>query len=536
MEMTAAARYDASLRGRRDTRLPPGHPRPQPTSVWPSENIVLLERYRVWLLGSGTSPAVIEQLYIPTAGNVLGFALKPHAELDLERDFTVVLDYVKAKCRGSEWVEMTRCALEKFRRFLLQEHGEPSDPPLRPINRAHYCAGLPDWLVAQLERYEHLAQRNWRPARSNEQRLRFWGGQTRVWRWLFGHYAITALTDVKRQYVLDYVDYRLAAGYSAKSINGDLRCFHAFLLYLRDQGWETPRSLLHMPSLKEPDALPKFLTDDEVRRLRDDLEARVAQPERPHHLRDALLDRAAFYLLWQAGLRLGEVEELKLEDLDLSGRKLWVRQGKGGKDRTVYLTDAVVKVLRDYLAERGSGTTSHVFLYRNRPLCKDLIRSRIKAAGKRAGVAVYPHRLRHTCATQLLNAGCRITSIQKFLGHTRLNSTMVYARVHDRTVAEDYYAAMTEVEKRLDLAAAPGDNPAEPVGQDEREQLLELAAQLAEPELSAELRLVLVERMRALLVQAAPQPAESEENENGREPPANRSPPPASFGPKLVYP
>jgi site-specific recombinase XerD len=531
---SAAARYDASLRYRRDTRLPPGHPRPKPTSAWPPENIALLERYQAWLLSSGTSPAVVSQLYIPTAGNVLGFALKPHPELDLEHDFTVVMAYVKAKCRGSEWVEMTRCALDKFRRFLLQERGEPSDPPLRLINRAYYCAGLPDWLVALLERYEHLAACNWRPARSNEQRLRFWGGQTRVWRWLFGHYAITALTDIKRQYVLDYVDARLAAGYSPKSINGDLRCFHAFLLYLRDQGWETPRSLLRMPSLKEPDSLPKFLTDDEVRRLRDDLEARVAQPERAHHLRDALLDRAAFYLLWQGGLRLGEVEELKLEDLDLGRRKLMVRQGKGAKDRTVYLTDSVVKVLRAYLAERGLGTTSHVFLYRNRPLCKDLIRSRIKAAGRRAGVAVYPHRLRHTCATQLLNAGCRITSIQKFLGHTRLNSTMVYARVHDRTVAQDYYAAMEEVEKRLDLATSPDDSLPEPVGADEREQLLALAAQLAEPDLSAEVRLVLVARMRALLVRATPPLTASEENENGREPPDNRSPPPASFGSSVV--
>ena len=65
------------------------------------------------------------------------------------------------------------------------------------------------------------------------------------------------------------------------------------------------------------------------------------------------------------------------------------------------------------------------------------------------GVKVYPHRLRHTCATQLLNAGCRITSIQRFLGHKRLNTTMIYARAHDQTVADDYFAAMERVEQRL---------------------------------------------------------------------------------------
>jgi site-specific recombinase XerD len=79
----------------------------------------------------------------------------------------------------------------------------------------------------------------------------------------------------------------------------------------------------------------------------------------------------------------------------------------------------------------------HVFLYRNRPVRKDLIRERIKAAGKRVGVKVTPHCLRHPFGTQIINGGCRVTSIQKLLGHRRLNSTMIYTRVHDRTVPED---------------------------------------------------------------------------------------------------
>jgi hypothetical protein len=57
--------------------------------------------------------------------------------------------------------------------------------------------------------------------------------------------------------------------------------------------------------------------------------------------------------------------------------------------------------------------------------------------------------LRHTFATQLVNAGCRVTTIQALLGHKRLNSTMVYARVHDQTVARDYFEAMAVIEERL---------------------------------------------------------------------------------------
>jgi integrase len=196
--------------------------------------------------------------------------------------------------------------------------------------------------------------------------------------------------------------------------------------------------------------------------------------------RDALLDRAAFYLLWQSGLRVGEVEELRLEDLDLNARRLMVRKGKGQTDRGVFLTAATLQALQDYLAVRGLGPTDHLFLFRNQPLCKDMIPGRIRAAGARVGVHVYPHRLRHTCATQLLNAGCRITSIQKFLGHKRLNTTLTYARVHDQTVAEDYYRAMRSVEQRLDLAA----EPEEPVTKAERAQLLTLTERLARAEVS----------------------------------------------------
>jgi hypothetical protein len=115
------------------------------------------------------------------------------------------------------------------------------------------------------------------------------------------------------------------------------------------------------------------------------------------------------------------------------------------------------------------------------------------------GVKIYPHRLRHTAATQLLNAGCRVTSIQKFLGHKELSTTMIYARVHDQTVADDYYAAMSQIEKRLDLLGEP-ENNREPIAEDERVQLLALTEQLAAPELGTETRLKIVTQMRQVLL------------------------------------
>jgi len=502
---TAAERYDTSRRHARDNRLPPDYPVPQPTTAWPAENVVLLELFREWLLSSGTSRYTVDHLYVPMAGNALGLNLKPHPQLDMDADLEQALDYVKAKRLSAEWIDMCRNALEKFRLFLRQQRGHPH-VVVKPLNRERYCTGLPDWLVQQLERLQHLRQPNWRPARINEQTMRFWSGHTRLWRWLFEHYSITDLADIKRQHVFDYVDHRLAAGYAPKSINQDLRYFHAFLLHLQDQDYQTPQALLRIPGLKEPDRLPRFLTDEQVRLLRDDLEQRVEQAHTAARRRNTLFDRAAFYLLWHGGLRLGEVEDLFLEDLDLPGRRLTVQQGKGRKDRTVYLTDTAVQAVEEYLTVRGMGPTDHVFLYHNQPVCKDLIRDRIKAAGKRVGVKVSPHCLRHTYATQLINAGCRVTSIQKLLGHRRLNSTMLYARVHNRTVADDYYTAMAEIERSLTPSAGSGLAPTagtydgdESVSASERASLLELLSRLAEPQLDHETRLDLVARMRCVL-------------------------------------
>lgn len=534
---TAAQRFDAWRLNDHHHRLPPGYPRPHPTSAWPAENVALLERFQAWLLSGGTSPFTVHHLYVPMAGLALGLTLKPHPALDLDADLQQALAYVEAKRPSPAWSKLSRNALAKFRTFLRQERGA-AEVTLRPLNHERYCRGLPDWLVRELGRYQRQQQPHWRPARTNEQITRFWSGHSRLWQWLCQHHPISGLQDIKRQHLLDYSDHRLATGHAPSSINQDLRYFHAFLSFLQEQGYQVPQALLRVPVLKQPDRLPKFLTDEQVRKLRDDLEQRVAHSAYPPQRRDALLDRAAFHLLWQAGLRLGEVEELRLQDLDLPARRLIVRHGKGLQDRTVYLTDTAVAALQAYLAVRGLAATDHVFLYRNRPVHKDLIRCRLKAAGQRTGVPVHPHRLRHTMATQLLNAGCRVTSIQKLLGHRRLNSTMIYARVHDRTVAADYYAAMALVEERLEVTPAAETSP--PVPEDARTELLDLVNDLSVRELTLELRLDLVERMRRLLgrgepaLETAPGSVGPCGSENGRWPRDPPQPSPVSLGATVV--
>jgi site-specific recombinase XerD len=494
---TIRERYDQALHYAREDRLPPDAPRPLPTSHWPKENIELLERYHQWLLQGGACEYSTNIIYLPIAGHVLGLSCKPHHEINLEEDLERAMEYVQAKGVGNHWLKACRNGLNKFRRFLRLERGLGEESKITPFDSARVTAGLPDWLVHELERYQRLMQRNWRNARVEQNIRRFWSGYLRMWRFFVEQRNVQELKDLKRQHVLDYVDHRLSAGYAVTGVNNDLRNMHTFLLFLQEEGCNVPQSLLRIPSLKQPDPLPRYLTDEQVKKLREEVERMVRDAKLASHRRLALLIRAAFYLLWHGGMRLGEVEELHLEDLDISTglnasfpqKRLSVRDGKGKKDRTVYLTETAISALQEYLAVRGEGSGDHVFLFRNAPLKKDLIRSQLKYAGERVGVKVYPHRLRHTCATQLLNAGCRVTSIQRFLGHKELSSTMVYARAHDPTVADDYFTAMQRVEQRLEIVPEIKDEVV-------KVQVVQLIQRLELPELCFEERLGIASQLR----------------------------------------
>ena len=495
---TMRERYDQALEYGHDKQLPPDTPYPKPTNDWPPENVALLERYGDWLAGGGASEAVIRTIYIPMAGHVLGLFLKPHAQLDLDQDLEPGYAFVVAKGGGADLAqELPQCpgSLPP----LPPERARPARAQAQAVRchasrrKACLTGSSLNWNATSTSSSATGARPGWRRTSAASGAATCGCGVSCA-----SSAAVKEIPDLRRVYLYDYADYRLEVGNAVTTINADLRDFHGFMAFLQEQGYAIPQSLLRVHGLKPPDRLPQFLSDEQVRLIRDDFERQVVEAKFASKQREALLIRAAFYLLWQGGLRKGEVEELRLEDLDLAGRKLTVRQSKGLKDRTVFLTDTVVKALTDYLALRGVGPTDHVFLYRNQPLNKDLVHGRLKLAGEKIGVNLHAHRLRHTCATQLLNAGCPVTSIQKFLGHKKLNTTMIYARVHDKTVEEDYFAAMARVEQRLKLPGTPG-VPAEPVNPEQREQLLGVAQKLEEPELGYAARLELATVIRVLL-------------------------------------
>jgi hypothetical protein len=112
----------------------------------------------------------------------------------------------------------------------------------------------------------------------------------------------------------------------------------------------------------------------------------------------------------------------------------------------------------------------------------------LEISGQRPGGVADPGQAR------LLNAGCRVTSIQRFLGHKELSSTMVYARAHDQTVADDYFAAMERVEQKLEIVPVEQE-----AMEDVKVQVVQLIERLEVPELCLEERLEIVAQLREVL-------------------------------------
>jgi site-specific recombinase XerD len=258
-----------------------------------------------------------------------------------------------------------------------------------------------------------------------------------MWAWLVRERDIASLSALRRRDVAAYMEARLASGRAASTVNRELTNLWGLLRYAEEQGYTVAPSIFRVKPLKLPQRVPRFLSEVEYQRLEQAVLKRTAAGRRNDRL-----DRAWFYLLAHAGLRLQETCDLRLGDVDLVGQRLIVRQGKGKRDRALPLSTTLAAVLEAYLAVRGPASSDHLLIFRQKAIGGWLIQERLRQYGKAVKVQVSPHRLRHTVATRLLNQGMPITSLQRILGHEKLETTMVYAYVHDQTVRADFEDAM----------------------------------------------------------------------------------------------
>jgi site-specific recombinase XerD len=191
--------------------------------------------------------------------------------------------------------------------------------------------------------------------------------------------------------------------------------------------------------LRVPKPLPRSLRDEEVERLFG-----VIKGKR---------DIAMFKLMLRCGLRVEEVSNLSVGDIDLKRRRIIVQQGKGGKGRVVYISDDAHDAMVAYFKIRAYYRVKKVFLvekgnYKGQPISIRGIQKRIEYYAKKTGLKVSCHRLRHTMACQLLNAEAEVETIQDLLGHNWITTTQRYCKVSNLKVQRDYFKAMDKIIQR----------------------------------------------------------------------------------------
>jgi site-specific recombinase XerD len=240
------------------------------------------------------------------------------------------------------------------------------------------------------------------------------------------------LLEVTRKEIGLYVDDLIRERRRAKTITCHLQTIRLFFDYLINEEGRSILNPITRISLRLPQPLPRHLKDDQVRRL--------------FAVIKDLRDRAMFMLMLRCGLRVQEVAQLTVDALEYQRRQIFVFKGKGGRDRVVYMSEDARSALLAYLEKRSSKAKG-LFLVqkgpmRGTPLSVRGIQKRIEYYARKSDLNVSCHRLRHTMATQLLNADADLATIQDLLGHGQITTTQRYCRVANLKVQRDYYKAM----------------------------------------------------------------------------------------------
>jgi site-specific recombinase XerD len=252
------------------------------------------------------------------------------------------------------------------------------------------------------------------------------------------------LVEVTRKEIGAYIDHLLRKRRTPKTITCHLQTIRLFFDYLINEEGVVMVNPVTRISLRLPKPLPRHLKDDQITRF--------------FAVITDLRDKAMFMLMLRCGLRVQEVAELTVDAVEYGRRQIFVFHGKGAKDRVVYMSDDARSALLAYLGKRSSKARA-LFLVqqgpmRGKPLSVRGIQKRIEYYARKSDLSVSCHRLRHTMATQLLNADANLATIQDLLGHGQITTTQRYCRVANLKVQRDYYKAMKVVLQRTQAQEA----------------------------------------------------------------------------------
>jgi integrase/recombinase XerD len=254
---------------------------------------------------------------------------------------------------------------------------------------------------------------------------------------LYASLGKNRLQDIVKDDLEAFIEHEQDRGTKITSARARLKYLFGFLRYLMEQNLVPEALFRRRMRLKLPDVLPRAMKPTDVERLISVIT----------HTRN----RALILVLLRTGMRIGEALRMKVNDLDITQRKIFIFEGeKNACGRVVYLSDDALFALKRWLKKRDQGK-EYVFYGQTRQSlgyssARFLFMTYLKKAGiEHKGYTV--HSLRHTFASELLNAGMRLECLQQLLGHHNIEMTRRYARLTDRTREDEYFRAMAVIEK-----------------------------------------------------------------------------------------
>lgn len=244
------------------------------------------------------------------------------------------------------------------------------------------------------------------------------------------------LATIGPGHISAFVEHEQDRGMAPISIDGRLKGLYAFLNFLVEHDVISADVIRRKLRIKVPDALPRAIDPEDIQRL-------LAAIKK-------VRDRALILTLLRTGMRIGELLSARVEDLNLQEK--WVQIIEAHKNRVgrmVYLSTDAVSALNRWLKARKYQSKFIFYGQEAGPLCYEAARAVFKSNIDKAGLShkgYTLHCLRHTYASELLNAGMPLQCLQELLGHKSIEMTRRYARLTDSTRRNAYYQAMTIIE------------------------------------------------------------------------------------------
>ena len=247
----------------------------------------------------------------------------------------------------------------------------------------------------------------------------------------------TCLEEISKRDIEAFIEHEQDRRLMLSTVRTKLHCVNAFLGYTIDTGVVRAEVLARRIRLKKPETLPRAMDPDDVKLF-------ISGIDNPR-------DRAMIMVLLRTGMRIGELLNTKMNDLHIKDRRIDIYEGeKNRQGRVVYLSDDAMDALNAWLKIRDVRPEFLFFAQGRKSMAYSTARLIFEQYIVKAGLShkgYSLHALRHTFASELLNAGMRIECLQPLMGHTSLDVTRRYARLTDKTREEEYFRAMTIIER-----------------------------------------------------------------------------------------